>query len=177
MYEDKVLPSWALQAVGADTPATVASFSKTDALREPWPPLGSEAFGVDWGRIGRERAVCRPGASQRCDERSPPGGGPFRPYLNQKGYAYAQTLERDLRIDMRIIVIVLFFSDTTGMLLPTISAHRGWALSAEEAFRPMLVEEAWRICRGLGVGAVSVDFITDRDLQRRKVTEFSSSTG
>ena len=77
MYEDKVLQSWALQAVGADTPATVASFSETDALREI-AALGSEVVwkittgagsaGVEGLSADRARAAVRRAFSARGED-------------------------------------------------------------------------------------------------------------
>jgi hypothetical protein len=115
----------------------------------------------------RARAAVRRAFSAR-------GRKTYWPYLNQKGYAYAQTLERDLRIDMRIIVIGPLLLGYYRDAPPYDFRASGMGLVREEALPADALEEAWRISRGLGVGAVSVDFITDRDLQQRKVTEFST---
>ncbi len=46
-----------------------------------------------------------------------------------------------------------------------------------EALPPDALEEAWRISREVGVGAVAIDFIIDQDCRQRKVTELCTFTG
>ncbi|MBN1461176.1 MAG: hypothetical protein JXA57_16735 [Armatimonadetes bacterium] len=176
LYEDKVAQAWALAAAGADTPKTVVSFNKDDALREV-AALGSEVVwkiaagassaGVERLTARRARVAIRKAFSTR-------GRMTYWPYANQKGYVYAQALERDLNIDMRVVVTGPVLS---GMYRDTPRGDfraSGMGLIRKGGIPPGALEEAWRISRTLDVGAVAVDFITDDAYSRRKVIEFSS---
>jgi glutathione synthase/RimK-type ligase-like ATP-grasp enzyme len=176
LFNDKILGSWALQSAGVECPRTVASFAEADALEQVaalgpevvWKTAaGSGSSGVERLSARRARVAVRRSFSTR-------GRRTYWPYANQKGYAYAQTLERDLATDMRIIVVgpLLFgyYRDTPkGEFRAS-----GMGLVRHEGLPPEAMEEAWQISEHLGVGAVAVDFITDVALGRRKVIEFSS---
>lgn len=98
----------------------------------------------------------------------------YWPYSNQKNYVYAQTLERGLTTDMRVIVVgPLVFGYYRDTPKGEFRAS-GMGLVRREGLPSEAMEEAWRIAERLGVGAVAVDFITDPALERRKVIEFSS---
>jgi hypothetical protein len=95
------------------------------------------------------------------------------PYANQKGYAYAQALERDLCADMRVIVVgPLLFGYYRDAPAGDFRAS-GMGRVRKEALPSEALEQAWQISRQLGIGAVAVDFIVDQDCQQRKVIEFS----
>lgn len=176
LYEDKLLQSWALAHIGVDTPRTVASFSEADALREinelgvevVWKlAAGSGSFGVERLSARRARAATRRSFSPR-------GRRTYWPYANQKGYVYAQALERDLRTDMRIIVVgPLLFGYYRDVPSGDFRAS-GMGRVRKEALPPEAMEEAWHISQQLNVGAVAVDFIVGPDGRRRKVIELSS---
>ncbi len=176
LYEDKILQSWALQHVGAETPPTVASFSLPDALdglvhlgpEVVWKVSTSSAS-ADVQRLNARgaKAAARRAFSWR-------GRRTSWPFENQKGYVYAQGLERGLDTDMRIVVVgpLLFgyYRDPPGGDFRA----SGMGRVRKEALPTAAMEEAWQLAHRLDVGAVAVDFIVSRDLQRWKVIEFSS---
>jgi hypothetical protein len=176
LFNDKILDSWALQNAGAEIPKTVASFDEADALEQigtlgpevVWKiATGSGSAGVERLSAHRARAAVRRAFSTR-------GRRTYWPYANQKSYVYAQTLERDLPIDMRIIVVgPLLFGYYRDTPRGDFRAS-GMGLQRREGLPAVALEEAWRIAARLDVGAVAVDFITDQGLRRRKAIEFSS---
>jgi glutathione synthase/RimK-type ligase-like ATP-grasp enzyme len=176
LFNDKILGSWALQHAGAEIPKTVASFSEADALEKlaalgpevVWKiAAGSGSAGVERLSARRARAAVRRAFSTR-------GRRTYWPYVNQKSYAYAQSLERDLSTDMRIIVVgPLLFGYYRDRPRRDFRAS-GMGLVRREGLPADALEEAWRIAGRLDVGAVAVDFITDQELGRRKAIEFSS---
>lgn len=176
LYEDKILQSWVLLLNGIETPTTVSSFSEVDALNkiaELGPEVvwklatGSGSFGVERLSARRARVAVRRAFSAR-------GRRTYWPYANQKGYAYAQTLDRDLSIDMRVIVVgPLLFGYYRDTPVGDFRAS-GMGRVRQEALPPEVLEEAWQISQRLDVGAVAVDFIVDHQGRRRKVIEFSS---
>jgi glutathione synthase/RimK-type ligase-like ATP-grasp enzyme len=176
LFSDKILESWALQSAGVDVPETVASFDKADALKEI-AALGTE---VVWkiasgaGSAGVERLTARRAKAAVRKAFSTRGRRTYWPYANQKGYAYAQTLERDLRIDMRIIVVGPLLFGYYRDAPPGDFRASGAGLLRSGALPPEALEEAWRISDRLGIGAVAIDFIVDQDGSRRKIIEFSS---
>lgn len=176
LYEDKVLQCWALRSLGADIPETIVSYSEEDALAR-LPHLGSEivwklttgsgSFGVERMSQSRARTAIRKvfSASGRLT---------YWPYARQKGYMYAQRLEQDLRTDARVIVVgPLLFGYYRDAPKGDFRAS-GMGLERKESFPAALLEEAWTTARGLGIGAVAMDFIVDKDFRRWKVIEFSS---
>jgi glutathione synthase/RimK-type ligase-like ATP-grasp enzyme len=176
LFNDKILGSWALQHAGAEQPKTVASFDEADALERVaalgpevvWKiAAGSGSAGVERLSAQRARAAVKRAFSTR-------GRRTYWPYANQKGYAYAQTLERALPVDMRIIVVgPLLFGYYRDPPRGEFRAS-GMGLVRREGLPADALEEAWRIAGSLGVGAVAVDFITDPGLERRVAIEFSS---
>lgn len=179
LYEDKILQSWAFATLGLDTPPTVTSFSRPDALEGVkglgeevvWKITdGSASFGVELLSPRRARAAVRRAFSAR-------GRRTYWPYRNQKDYVYAQALQRDLRTDMRVIVVgpLLFgwYRDTP----PGDFRASGMGRERMEALPSDALEEAWRISREIAVGAVAVDFIVDHECRQRKVIELCSFTG
>jgi glutathione synthase/RimK-type ligase-like ATP-grasp enzyme len=176
LFNDKILGSWALEQLGAESPRTVASFDEVDAL-EQVSALGME---VVWktaagsGSAGVEKLSARRAKEAVRTAFSTRGRRTYWPYANQKNYVYAQKLERELTIDMRIIVVgPLVFGYYRDTPKGEFRAS-GMGLVRREGLPPEAMEEAWRISERLGVGAVAVDFITDATLGRRKVIEFSS---
>jgi glutathione synthase/RimK-type ligase-like ATP-grasp enzyme len=176
LFNDKILGSWALQQVDADCPETVASFDEADALARVaglgpevvWKTAaGSGSAGVERLSARRARAAVRRAFSTR-------GRRTYWPYSNQKGYVYAQTLERELTTDMRVIVVgPLVFGYYRDTPKGEFRAS-GMGLVRREGLPSEAMEEAWRIAQRLGIGAVAIDFITDPALEKRKVIEFSS---
>lgn len=176
LYEDKILQSWALRHVGAQMPMTVVSFSKADALHGiadlgsefVWKiATGSSSFGVEGLSARRARAAIRRAFSAR-------GRRTYWPFANQKGYVYAQMLERDLQTDMRIIVVGPLLSGYYRDAPAGDFRASGMGRVRKEALPSEALEEAWQIAQRLDVGAVAVDFLVDQDCRRRKAIEFSS---
>lgn len=175
-YEDKILQYWALRDSDADMPETVVSFSMADAA-ESVAGLGSElVWKITTGSssLGVERLSARRARASIRQTFSPFGRRTYWPYVNQKGYVYAQRLERELNIDMRILVIgpLLFgyYRDSSS----TDFRASGMGRVRKEALPSEALEEAWRLARRLDVGPVALDFIVDQECRRRKVIEFSS---
>lgn len=176
LFNDKILGSWALEHLGAETPRTVASFDEADALEQVailgpelvWKTAaGAGSAGVEKLSVRRAKAAVRTTFSTR-------GRRTYWPYANQKNYVYAQTLENDLTIDMRIIVVgSLIFGYYRDTPKGEFRAS-GMGLVRREGLPPEAMEEAWRISACLDIGAVAVDFITDAALGKRRVIEFSS---
>ncbi|MBN1458238.1 MAG: hypothetical protein JXA57_01795 [Armatimonadetes bacterium] len=179
IYEDKIVQSWVFAALGLDVPATMTSFSRQDAL-EGLEELGEEAvwkiatgsasFGVELLGARQARAAARRVFSAR-------GRRTYWPYLNQKDYVYAQAFERDLRTDMRIIVIGPLLFGWYRDVPPGDFRASGMNRERMEALPSDALEEAWRISQEIDVGAVAVDFLIDRNHRQRKVSELSSFTG
>jgi glutathione synthase/RimK-type ligase-like ATP-grasp enzyme len=176
LFNDKILGSWALRQVDADCPETVASFDEADALARVtglgpevvWKTAaGSGSAGVERLSARRARRAVRRAFSTR-------GRRTYWPYSNQKGYVYAQTLERELTTDLRVIVVgPLVFGYYRDTPKGEFRAS-GMGLVRREGLPSEAMEEAWGIAQRLGVGAVAIDFITDPALEKRKVIEFSS---
>jgi glutathione synthase/RimK-type ligase-like ATP-grasp enzyme len=176
LYEDKILQSWVFTTLGLDTPPTVTSFSRPDALEGVkelgeevvWKiTTGSSSLGVELLRGKQARAAVRRAFSRR-------GRRTYWPYLNQKGYVYAQALERDLRTDMRIIVVgPLLFGYYRDVPAGDFRAS-GMGRVRKEALPPDALEEAWYLAHRLQTGAVAMDFIADQACRQHKVIELSS---
>ena len=176
LYEDKILQSWVLQRIGVETPATVASFDEADALRGI-AELGSEVvwkLSTGSGSCGVERLSARRARAAVRRAFSARGRRTYWPYANQKGYVYAQALEHDLRTDMRIIVVGPLLFGYYRDVPPGEFRASGMNRVRMEALPCEALEKAWNIALLLGVGAVAIDFITDREYRRHKVIEFSS---
>jgi hypothetical protein len=176
LYEDKVLQSWVLEKAGVDVPRTVVSFDAANAL-DKIAALGDEMVwktAAGAGSSGVERLTARQAETAARKVFSARGRKTPLPYANQRGYVYAQALERDLAVDMRVIVVgPLLFGYYRDPPSGDFRAS-GMGLVRKGALPPEALEEAWRISQVLDVGAVAVDFIIDKDLGRRKVIEFSA---
>ena len=179
LYEDKILQSWVFGALGLDTPPTVTSFSRSDALegvkalgdQVVWKiTAGAGSLGVELLNARQARAAVRRAFSAR-------GRRTYWPHLNQKGYVYAQALQPDLRTDMRVIVVGPLLFGWYRDAPPRDFRASGMGRERMEAIPADALEEAWRIADELGIGAVAIDFIVDRDLQQRKVIEIASFSG
>ena len=179
LYEDKILQSWVFTSLCLDTPPTVTSFSRPDALegvkelgREVvWKiTAGSSSAGVELLSARRARAAVRRSFSRQ-------GRRTYWPYLNQKGYVYAQALQRDLRTDMRVIVVGPLLFGWYRDAPPGDFRASGMGRERMEALPPDALEEAWRISREVAVGAVGIDFLVGQDSRERKVIEFCTFTG
>jgi glutathione synthase/RimK-type ligase-like ATP-grasp enzyme len=179
LYEDKILQSWTFGALGVDTPPTVSSFSLPDALEGVkelgdevvWKiTTGSGSFGVELMNARRARAAIRRTFSVR-------GRRTYWPYLNQKDYVYAQALQRDLRTDMRVIVVGPLLFGWYREAPPGDFRASGMGRERMEEIPPEALEEAWRISRVLGIGAVAVDYVVDRHHGQRQAIELCSFTG
>lgn len=176
LFNDKVLGSWALRNLGADTPATVVSHSEADALAE-LAGLGPE---VVWkitagaGSAGVERLTLS--QARRAVRRvfSEQGRRTYWSWVNQKGYVYAQALERDLRVDMRVIVVGPLLLGYYRDVPPGDFRASGSGLIRKTNLPFDALEESWSLAQRLDVGAVAIDFIADKDLSRRKIIEFAS---
>ena len=176
LYEDKILQSWVLRYIGADMPTTIASFSEADALAAVadlgpdvvWKiAAGSSSIGVERLSTRQARAAVRRAFSAR-------GRHTYWPFANQKGYMYAQALEADLSIDMRILVIGPLLFGYYRDAPPGEFRASGMGRVRKEALPAEALEEAWQLARRLDVGAVAIDFIVDAECRKRKVIEFSS---
>jgi glutathione synthase/RimK-type ligase-like ATP-grasp enzyme len=179
LYEDKIMQSWAFEALGIDTPPTVTSFSLPDALEGVrqlgdevvWKiTTGSGSFGVELMSAGRAQAAVRRAFSVR-------GRRTYWPYLNQKDYVYAQALQRDLRTDMRVIVVgPLLFGWYRDAPRRDFRAS-GMGRERMEEIPAEALEEAWRVSRLLRIGAVAVDYVVDRHQGQRQAIELCGFTG
>ncbi len=176
LYEEKVLQSWVLGAMEADTPETVVSYNEEDA-KERITGLGPEIvwkLSTGSSSYGVERMSARRARRAAHKVFSASGRVTYWPYAKQKGYVYAQRLERDLRVDARVLVV--------GPLL--LGYYRdapegdfrasGMGRVRKEGMPAALLEEAWSLAKKLDVGAVAIDFIISPDGGRHKVIEFSS---
>jgi glutathione synthase/RimK-type ligase-like ATP-grasp enzyme len=179
LYEDKILQSWVLARLGFDTPPTVTSFSREDALEGlkelgdevVWKiTTGSASYGVELLSARQARAATRRAFSAR-------GRSTYWPYLNQKDYVYAQPLQRDLRTDMRIMVIGPLLFGFYRDAPPKDFRASGMRRERKQALPYDALEDAWRISRELDVGAVAVDSLVDQDFTQRRIIELSSFTG
>lgn len=179
LYEDKLLQAWLFASLGLDTPPTVTSFSRRDAF-EGLKELGDD---IVWkittgsGSCGVELLNARQASAATRRAFSTRGRRTYWPYVNQKGYVYAQALQRDLRTDMRITVIGPLFFGFYRDAPPKDFRASGMGRERMEALPHDALEQAWRISREVALGPVAVDFLVDRDLRQRKVTELSGFTG
>jgi hypothetical protein len=179
LYEDKVQQAWVFRSLGLATPSTLASFSLSDTL-ENMGGLGKDlvwkvatcagSFGVERMSVRQARRAARRAFSAR-------GRRTYWPYANQRGYVYLQTLERDLRTDMRVTVVgpllFGFYRDApTGDFRAS-----GMGRERKEAIPEAALEDAWRAAHELNVGPLAVDFIVDRDLKTHKAIELTAFTG
>jgi glutathione synthase/RimK-type ligase-like ATP-grasp enzyme len=176
LYEDKVLQSWVLAHVGATVPNTIVSFSETDAIEQVsalgpevvWKiATGAGSAGVERLRADRARRAVRRAFSIR-------GRRTYWPHLNQKGYVYLQSLERDLTVDVRVFVIGPILLGYYRMVPRGDFRASGMGIEIPGALPAEAMEEAWRIATTLDVGAMSVDFISDPELRRFKAIEMSA---
>jgi glutathione synthase/RimK-type ligase-like ATP-grasp enzyme len=131
---------------------------------------GSASYGVELLSARQARAATRRVFSAR-------GRRTYWPYLNQKDYVYAQALQRDLRTDMRVIVVGPLLFGWYRDAPPQDFRASGMGRERKEAIPFDALEEAWRVSRELAIGAVAVDFLVDQDLRQRKAIELSSFTG
>jgi glutathione synthase/RimK-type ligase-like ATP-grasp enzyme len=176
MYEDKVVQSWVLASLGADAPTTVVSFSEVDAVEQVaalgpevvWKiATGAGSAGVERLSARRSRAAIRRAFSMR-------GRRTYWPYLNQKGYVYAQSYEQGLTVDVRVLVVGPVLSGYFRDAPAGDFRASGMGLERRGLMPARAMEEAWRIARSLDAGPLSVDFLSDPGLQVFKVTEMSA---
>jgi glutathione synthase/RimK-type ligase-like ATP-grasp enzyme len=179
LYEDKILQTWVLKSLGVETPPTVTSFSLADALEGVedlgdevvWKiTTGSGSFGVELMDAAQAQAAVRRAFSVR-------GRRTYWPYLNQKDYVYAQALQQDLRSDMRVIVVGPLLMGWYRDAPPNDFRASGMGRERMEGIPPDALEEAWRVSRSLGVGAIAVDYVVDQNHASRKAIELCSFTG
>jgi len=179
LYEDKILQSWVFKALGVDTPPTVISFSQADALegvrelgeKVVWKiTTGSGSMGVELLSARRARAAVRRAFSVA-------GRRTYWPYLNQKDYVYAQSLQRDLRTDMRVIVVGPLLLGWYRDAPPNDFRASGMGRERMEGIPYDALEEAWQISHALGSEAVAVDYVVDSNRERRQAIELCGFTG
>jgi glutathione synthase/RimK-type ligase-like ATP-grasp enzyme len=179
LYEDKILQSWVFKALGAETPPTVTSFSLPDAL-EGVKELGNE---VVWkittgsGSFGVELLNARQAESAVRKAFSVRGRRTYWPYLNQKDYVYAQALQRDMRTDMRVIVVGPLLFGYYRDAPPNDFRASGMGRERMQGIPADALEEVWQMSRSLDVGAVAVDYVVNGDDGQRKAIELCGFTG